>query len=249
MEITYIGETPADTTSPVITASVDGTLGNNGWYTSDVIVSWTVTDEESEITTIIGGDDTVIDADTSGVKLTCEATSAGGTAAVDVTIKRDATAPVVGITMPAEGAEYELDTEVVADWNAQDGLSGIADSSADTIDTSTVGVKTFTVIAADAAGNETTLIRSYSVIPPPWTLERLIEKVKSLELHRGTENSLIAKLRAAIKSLDKGNSGAAVQQVGAFINEVEALAGKKIDGADAADLIVAAEEIIAAIGN
>ena len=43
------GETHAvvwqkDTTPPVITRTVTGTLGQNGWYTSNVAVSWTATD-------------------------------------------------------------------------------------------------------------------------------------------------------------------------------------------------------------
>ena len=37
-----------------ITPSVTGTLGNNGWYRSDVSVSWSVTDAESEITSTQG---------------------------------------------------------------------------------------------------------------------------------------------------------------------------------------------------
>src|SRR5205814_5517302 len=39
-----------DATPPAITPNVIGTLGNNGWYTSNVSVSWTVTDPESTVT-------------------------------------------------------------------------------------------------------------------------------------------------------------------------------------------------------
>ena len=35
-----------DTTPPVITSAISGTLGLNDWYTSDVTVEWTVTDPE-----------------------------------------------------------------------------------------------------------------------------------------------------------------------------------------------------------
>src|SRR5262245_35509620 len=35
---------PADSTPPVITPNVSGTLGDNGWYISDVTVSWSVVD-------------------------------------------------------------------------------------------------------------------------------------------------------------------------------------------------------------
>ena len=36
-----------DPTPPVITPSVSGTLGNSGWYVTDVTVSWIVTENES----------------------------------------------------------------------------------------------------------------------------------------------------------------------------------------------------------
>jgi hypothetical protein len=58
-------------------------------------VSWTVTDLESPISDTSGCDETVIDSDTAGTTLTCTATSFGGTASVEVTVKRDAEAPAV----------------------------------------------------------------------------------------------------------------------------------------------------------
>jgi len=249
LEITYTGGAPEDTTPPVITPTVVSTLGNNDWYTSDITVSWTVTDDESEITSITGGETTEINMDTAGVTLTCEATSAGGTASESVILKRDATPPVVTIITPGDGDEYEIGEAVDVDWEASDALSGLANAEGDIIDTSTAGTKTFTVTATDMAGNETTVTHTYDVLTPPWTIERLIAKVKSLNLHKGTEKSLIAKLNAAAKSLDKGRDNAAVNQLSAFVNKVEAQSGKKIGGADANDLMAAAEEIIAGISN
>jgi hypothetical protein len=92
----------ADSTPPVITPSVSGTLGNNGWYVSNVTVGWTVTDPESTITYTSGCGTTSIGADTGGTTLTCNATSAGGSNSQSVTIKRDATAPTIsGSASPA----------------------------------------------------------------------------------------------------------------------------------------------------
>ena len=93
--VTVIEPTPPDTTGPVITPHVDGTLGDNGWYVSDVVVTWDVVDDESEVTNTTGCDPTTISSDTTGQTLTCEATSGGGTSSESVTIKRDATAPDV----------------------------------------------------------------------------------------------------------------------------------------------------------
>lgn len=85
---------PNDTTPPVISSFVSGTVGSDGWYTSDVTVTWTVTDPESPVTTSGCGPQTVT-SDTNGVTFTCAATSAGGSASASATIKRDTTAPAI----------------------------------------------------------------------------------------------------------------------------------------------------------
>lgn len=84
-----------DTTPPVIAATVTGTLGLNNWYTSDVTVSWSVTDPESDVTSQSGCTAVSVTSDTSGLSLTCEAASTGGTASETVTIKRDTVPPTV----------------------------------------------------------------------------------------------------------------------------------------------------------
>lgn len=87
---------PADTTPPVIQPVLSGIQGSNGWYRSDVSVTWSITDPESSITTRSAGcTPTTISSDTAGATLTCTATSAGGTASRSVTIKRDATPPAI----------------------------------------------------------------------------------------------------------------------------------------------------------
>lgn len=84
----------ADNTPPVIGAPViTGTLGNNGWYTSDVTVTWTATDSESAVT--LAGCSVSVTTNTAGTTYTCTATSAGGTATASITIKRDDTRPTV----------------------------------------------------------------------------------------------------------------------------------------------------------
>lgn len=92
---------PADTTAPTIGVDVSGTLGTDislstpdvrGWYRSDVGVDWTVTDNESAVSSSSGCDDESITTDGT-YNRTCSATSAGGTSSRSVTVKRDATAP------------------------------------------------------------------------------------------------------------------------------------------------------------
>jgi hypothetical protein len=62
----------------------------------------------------------------------------------------------------------------------------------------------------------------------------------------GVADSLLAKLDAA---QDRGNTGAAINQLRAFINEVNAQAGKSIATEHAAHLMEHAQNVIAALGG
>jgi hypothetical protein len=146
-----------DTTPPVITPSISGTLGANGWYTSDVDVSWTVVDAESAITTRSGCDPTSITADTAGMTLTCAATSQGGDSSRSVTIKRDATNPTISAasTTPANLTGWN-NTDVNVHFSCADALSGIAPGAcpADESLTAEGGAVSSTArTVADRAGN------------------------------------------------------------------------------------------------
>lgn len=90
-----------DTTPPDITAQIDPPPNAAGWNTTNVTVTWTVTDDESAITSTDGCDKTTIDKDTDGTAFTCAATSSGGTSSKTVTIKRDSLAPVIYYIRPA----------------------------------------------------------------------------------------------------------------------------------------------------
>src|SRR6185436_10118384 len=117
---------PTDATPPVITPTVTGTLGNNGWYTSDVQVSWSVADAESTVSDQTGCDTQTVMADTNGITFTCQATSAGGTNSQSVTVKRDATAPTLSAaatTSPNGAGWYK--TNVTVQFTCSDLLSGV----------------------------------------------------------------------------------------------------------------------------
>jgi hypothetical protein len=118
-----------DDTAPDIEPSVSGTLGDGGWYTSDVSVSWTVTDAESEVTSTTGCDATTVTADTTGVTFTCEATSAGGTSSRSVTIKRDTAAPAVTSVTAGPSAlwppDHKMQAVAVSAVAADSGSGGV----------------------------------------------------------------------------------------------------------------------------
>ena len=102
-------------------------------------------------------------------------------------------------------------------------------------------------------GNNAAYIRTtleVKATDPLGLLEHLIQDVVVLNLPKGTEQSLMAKLDGAWKKLSDSkpqNDGAAINKLEAFVNNVEAQSGKKIDEDDAEDLVDAAQAIIAAL--
>lgn len=76
----------------------------------------------------------------------------------------------------------------------------------------------------------------------------LVGAVQGLNLPAGNKTSLLAKLNAALQSIATGHTLTACNQLSAFINEVQAQAGKKIAAADAAALIAVASHIRATLG-
>jgi len=144
-----------DVTAPSIAAQVSGTLGNNGYYRSDVTVTWTVTDAESAATTS-GCDTQSVVQDTAGVTFTCSAGSEGGTATQSVTIKRDATAPEITVpgtvTAQATGATGAVATYVATVLDLLDGAPSLS-CAPQSGSMFALGSTTVACTASDAAGN------------------------------------------------------------------------------------------------
>jgi hypothetical protein len=121
---------PGDPTPPVVTPRLFGTLGSNGWYTSNVTLNWTYTDPESIITSTNGCETVTFTADTPGISRTCTAVSDGGTAAITKTIKLDKSAPTVGGT-PSRGPDANgwYNHPVGVSFSGADATSGLASCS------------------------------------------------------------------------------------------------------------------------
>lgn len=172
--VSYTVKPPADTTPPVISATVNGTQGNNGWYTGNVAVSWSVVDPESPIVNSSGCTNVSVTSDTSGMTYTCTAASSGGTSSKSVTVKRDAPPPQVTISTPGTNATYPQGQTVKASYSCSDATSGIwacigTVANGGNLDLSTTGSKSFNVNASDQAGNTATSSRSYTVSSSPTT--------------------------------------------------------------------------------
>lgn len=110
------------------------------------------------------------------------------------------------------------------------------------------GTFTVTVRVTDDDGAEGVRTATVVVQSPEQAVRGLAGTVNGLDIARGAANSLSAKLRAAEASLQRGNGHTAVNQLNAFIHEVEAMAGSgRMTAADAAALTAAAQRIIASI--
>ena len=89
-------------TPPVVTFNIVGTKGANGWYTSDVTVSWNFSDPESGIKSWSPGcNATTLVSDTPGTGLSCSVTNlVDVSSTVSLTIRIDKTAPTVSSATP-----------------------------------------------------------------------------------------------------------------------------------------------------
>lgn len=160
------GSAFADLTSPAIAPQVAGTLGNNGWYVSDVTISWTVSDPESDVTATSGCGTTVLAVDTTGNTYTCSASSAGGTSTATVTVKRDATGPVIDFS--GAQATYTVDQTIAIFCNTFDAISGVASTTCTPLTglATTFPLETpisHSATAVDNAGNTTTAMTTFTV--------------------------------------------------------------------------------------
>jgi len=181
--VTVLAPTPSDTTPPDISyvlnpASPDGA---DGWYTSDVTLTWTVTENESPSSLVTTGcDDQNITADQTEATYSCSATSDGGSAGpVDVSIKRDATKPTnVAFTGGSitDGGTYYFGSVPAGPTGctADDATSGVA-SCVVTGGGNTVGPHSYTATAADNAGNVEIAMLNYTVLS--WDLRGFFQPV------------------------------------------------------------------------
>ncbi|MBE0607953.1 MAG: PxKF domain-containing protein [Dehalococcoidia bacterium] len=176
-----VAEAPAsDTTAPDISYTLNPAApdGDNGWYVGNVTLTWTVSEPESSASLeLTGCVNQNITADQAATDYSCSATSDGGSAGpVTVTIKRDATPPVVTVTDVTAGASYYFGSVPAAGCSTSDALSGVATAATPTGGLGTVGVHTVTCGGAlDVAGNSSSASATYEVLG--WTLTGFFKPV------------------------------------------------------------------------
>lgn len=115
----------SDRTPPVVKPMVTGLQGRNGWYVSDVQVSWSVVDRESAVNAQLGCTSSYVWSDTSSTTFTCTARSGGGTTVESLTVKRDATPPqAVTVALPPANNNGWRRDPVAITHTATDTLGG-----------------------------------------------------------------------------------------------------------------------------
>jgi hypothetical protein len=176
--ITLTGTTscvPPDTTDPTIDlrSPVDGSRVQQN---ADVVVDFSCADEGgSGLDSCVGStpDGEALDTSRLGpvtVTVTARDKAGNETVAHSTVTVVDEAKPTVTLTTPADGAVYERNEHVTADYACADEPDG---SGLDTcegdvpdgsdVDTSTLGEHSFTVTATDNAGNTDSVVAHYTV--------------------------------------------------------------------------------------
>jgi hypothetical protein len=147
-----------DTTPPVISYTLNPAQpdGSNDWYRSDVTLTWTVTENESPASLVkTGCIDQNITSDQLPATYSCSATSDGGSAGpVNVTIKRDATAPTITASASPSPNGYGWNNgDVTVSFLCDDATSGIASCPTNHVISGEGANQSWSDTAYDNAGN------------------------------------------------------------------------------------------------
>jgi hypothetical protein len=225
-----------DPSPPVIVPHVSGTIGNNGWYVSDVVVTWTVTDLESDVVATSGCTPSTQTTDGASITTTCSATSDGGTSSVPVTFKRDVTSPSVVFT--GNAGTYTVDQTVVVNCAATDVTSGVASSTCVNTNAAasgfTLGPHTITMTATDKAGNVGTSSYTFTVAV---TYASLCNLTRLWVTNVSQANAMCVELTEAQTEQAKGNLVHKAQEIVEYQTLVTKAVPKYVTAARAAVLI------------
>ncbi|MGE5690005.1 MAG: PxKF domain-containing protein [Pseudomonadota bacterium] len=158
-----------DSSAPTIgsTLAPPAPEGDNGWYRSDVTLTWSVSDTESPNSLQkTGCVDQSIAADQAETTYSCAATSAGGsTGPVSVSVKRDATLPTItGSASPAANANGWNNTDVTVSFTCADATSGVATcASPQTLSSEGAGQSSGGAATDDAGNSASTTVSGINI--------------------------------------------------------------------------------------
>jgi hypothetical protein len=178
----------------------------------------------------------------------------------------DTTAPLASIVQPAE-TSYPHSATLTLNYSVSDGTGSGVSSVAPTLDGAamladgtglasgqaiqlltelSLGRHTFSIDSADNVGNRGTRSVVFSIVVTADSIKEDVglfldaNKIKN----GGLAKSLLAKLEAAAESRARGQCATASRQYDAFIQQLQAQAGKGIDAAASAIMIADAQYLI-----
>ncbi len=146
----------------------------------------------------------------------------------------------------SQSSDLDGNQDIISyNWDFGDGSTGSGITTSHIYLNS--GTYTVTLAVTDTAGASSSDTLTVTVQTPAQATESLIDLTQSFNLQQGIENSLDAKLSAAVDTLNDlnvNNDAAAINSLQAFINAVNAQRGNKITDVQADILIQEAQEII-----
>ncbi|HEX5800163.1 MAG TPA: hypothetical protein VFY02_08660 [Gaiellaceae bacterium] len=161
-----------DTSAPVVSFTLSGTSGTNGWFRSDVTIRWSVLEPEG-LTSTTGCEIAKLVTTEGTTSHTCTATSHGGTASSTATLKLDKTLPSVpaGSAARPPDANGWYNRPVVVTFTATDAVSGIASCAGSSYGGPDSATASAHGSCTDLAGNTSsgTLSLQYDASPPSAT--------------------------------------------------------------------------------
>jgi hypothetical protein len=230
-----------DKTPPLISGLVLPIPNSYGWNKTDVVVHFTASDAVSGIASVTPDQTLTLEGAGQSVIGTAEDVAGNSSTATVDDINIDKTMPVIQITSPQAGT-YANTATLTTTWIATDALSGIASQNG-MLDGVTVqngqiiqllllsaGPHTFEVQAIDKADNANQSSVEFLVTTDINGLIAAKEYLCELGwiTRKGICNSLDAKLRAARNAIERGREETAVNQIHAFLNELNAQKGKAV---------------------
>ncbi|HWI52182.1 MAG TPA: choice-of-anchor L domain-containing protein [Symbiobacteriaceae bacterium] len=227
-----------DGAPPTISHTQSPAPNSYGWNNTDVAVDF-ICHDDSGIASCTG--DTTVTTDGRNQVVTGTATDiAGNTATDSASVNIDKTAPVV--TFDGNQGTYTLDQRVSITCTASDSLSGVASTDCRPIAAPAYTFAfvddnsyTATATAIDKAGNAATQSVTFSI---NLTADGTCGMISQLVPHHGVANSLCVKIRNSQAAERRGQSTTELNELDAFIQEVEAQRDKaKITNTNANILI------------
>ena len=161
-----------DTSAPVVSFTLSGTPGTNGWFRSDVTIRWSVLEPEG-LTSTTGCEIAKLVTTEGTTSHTCTATSHGGTASSTATLKLDKTLPSVPAGTAARTPDVNgwYNRPVVVTFTATDAVSGISSCAGSSYGGPDSATASAHGSCTDMAGNTSSgaLSLQYDASPPSAT--------------------------------------------------------------------------------